>query len=192
MIEDENRELHVKLNGDNILATSEYIKISFSEKILEDIEFLSDLSGKEGFKVRHANAIIRNMLEQTIEFIYLLRNPQYQKEYFESNNKNKGTLGKKYKDIGDKSYKRGNDGIKNMAKQIDEHHSTNDKLSLYELYQILSHEYHNSYFFSDLDMVEEIECGEKIIPLTDDQIFYLQLIVERFITVYIEKEADWE
>lgn len=41
-------------------------------------------------------------------------------------------------------------------------------------------------------MVEEIECGEKIIPLTDDQIFYLQLIVERFIKVYIEKEADWE
>ena len=73
IIEDKNKKLYAKLKGDSILDTTEYVKILFSENILEDIEFLSSLNGKTIFKVRHANAVIRNMLEQTIEFMYLLK-----------------------------------------------------------------------------------------------------------------------
>ena len=67
-----NKELidRVIKSGDNILFSSEYIKFSFSNHLLEDINFLTTLSGEEIFKPRHAYMILRDMVEQVIEFIY--------------------------------------------------------------------------------------------------------------------------
>ena len=66
-----NQQLLKSLQGkEEILNTVEFIKISFSESLLEDIEFLNNLSGNPIFKIRHAYMVLRDMLEQVIEFIF--------------------------------------------------------------------------------------------------------------------------
>ena len=68
-------------SGDNILFSPEYIKFSFSKHLLEDINFLTTLSGEEIFKPRHAYMILRDMVEQVIEFIYLMKHPDLIAEF---------------------------------------------------------------------------------------------------------------
>lgn len=58
---------------EDIICTEEFVKICFSSNIIEDTEFLNKLSGNLLFKARHANMIIRDMIEQVIEFIYLMK-----------------------------------------------------------------------------------------------------------------------
>ena len=43
--------------------------------LLEDINFLTTLSGEEIFKPRYAYMVLRDMVEQVIEFIYLMKHP---------------------------------------------------------------------------------------------------------------------
>ena len=59
---------------DDFLYSVEFIKIAF-------IEFLNTLSGQPLFKARHANIILRDMLEQVIEFIYLMKHTELITEY---------------------------------------------------------------------------------------------------------------
>lgn len=69
-ISNKNQRLLNDLKGKKeIINFVEFIKISFSENLLEDIELLNTLSGNSLLKVRHANIIMRDMLEQVIEFI---------------------------------------------------------------------------------------------------------------------------
>lgn len=51
----------------NLLQSTEYIKFSFSKHLLEDINFLTTLSGGEIFKPKQAYMILRDMLEKVIE-----------------------------------------------------------------------------------------------------------------------------
>ena len=53
----------------DFLYSTEFIKITYSENLIEDIDFFNEMSGSPNFKVRYANMIIRDVLEQVIEFI---------------------------------------------------------------------------------------------------------------------------
>ena len=77
-----NQQLFNTMKGkDDFLYSVEFIKIAFSENLLDDIEFLNTLSGQPLFKARHANIILRDMLEQVIEFIYLMKHTELITEY---------------------------------------------------------------------------------------------------------------
>ena len=58
-----------------------WVKMIFIKHFTEDVFFLSDHSEDETFSRRNGNLIIRNMLEQLIEFLYLLKNPHHAGEY---------------------------------------------------------------------------------------------------------------
>ena len=56
-------------------------KMNFIKKFSDDVIFLNDLSGNADFYHRYGYLIMRNMLEQLIEFLYVKKNPHLVDEY---------------------------------------------------------------------------------------------------------------
>ena len=56
-------------------------KMNFIKKFTDDVMFLNDLSGNKDFYHRYGYLIMRNMLEQLIEFLYVKKNPGLVDEY---------------------------------------------------------------------------------------------------------------
>lgn len=175
-------------SGNNVLASPEYIKFSFSKHLLEDINYLTTLSGKEIFKPRHAYMILRDMVEQVIEFIYLMKHPTLIDEFMGNkidNNKIVANMPiKSIHKLGNERYTGGRKSVSEMAKDISEKSLSGKNLALYDVYQILSEECHNSYFFSNLDNLGEIENGGEKTALTEEQVQYLMIIIGRFMEAY--------
>lgn len=188
-ISDINKILFDKLqNSPNFLYSTEFLKISFSENFLNDIEFLNEMSGTPNFKVRYANMIIRDVLEQVIEFIYLLEYPELIEQFMggniETDDFDEDKFIEEYLQFGGKRYAGGRKRISEMASSINEKVSVNDTLSLYDIYRILSEQCHNSYFLSNLDDIDEVETGKKTVALTCEQLTYLMTIIGRFMEAY--------
>lgn len=161
-----------------------WVKTNFIKHFTADMFFLNDHSEDASFPRRYGNLIIRNMLEQLIEFLYILKNPQLAEEYLgltinlEELNR-KPSVAKKEELFGEKRYNQGLDGrpsVANMAAAIGEKNSGNRNLTLYKLYKILSEYCHNAYFSSLLDDVNKVHS---LIPsggLSDNQIRDVQIM----------------
>lgn len=137
---------------------------------------------------RYANMIIRDVLEQVIEFIYLLKHTDLIEQFFGANI-NTGDLDEEnlideYLQFGGKRYNGGRKRVFQMASSINENASVDNTLSLYDIYRILSEQCHNSYFLSTLDDIEEIETNKKAFALTEEQLTYLMIIISRFMEAY--------
>lgn len=189
-IQENNQILLQKLiKRKNILNTLEFIKISFSTNLLEDIDFLNVLSGNDIFKIRHANIIIRDFLEQVIEFIYITKHPEIIEDFIGTNiNINEidfqSNLVEGMLHFGKKRYVHGRKSIAKMADDINQKITTDNKLSLYDMYRILSEQCHNSYFNAILDDVGEYETGKNDRALTEEQVTYIILIIDYFLKAY--------
>lgn len=184
-----NQQLLNSMKGkDDVLCSVEFIKIAFSENLLDDVDFLNKSSGQSIFKARHANIILRDMLEQVIEFIYLMKHTELITDYMGFNvDTTRLTTHNPIKGIhklGGKRFSGGRKSVSEMAQDINEKRSSQNDISLYELYQLLSEECHNSYFFTNLDDVEEVETGKKTLALTEEQDQYIVIIVGRFMETY--------
>lgn len=172
----------------NILFSTEYIKFSFSKHLLEDINFLTTLSGREMFKPRHAYVILRDMIEQVIEFIYLMKHPELIAEFMgDKIDISKISMSSPIKSthrLGSERYSGGRKSVSEMAKDIGEKNPSEKQPALYDIYQLLSEECHNSYFFSNLDNLSGTENGKEKLALTEEQDQYLVIIIGRFMEVY--------
>ena len=58
-----------------------WVKMNFIKHFTEDVQFLNNHSEDDTFLRRHENLIIRDMLEQLIEFLYLLKKPHLAESY---------------------------------------------------------------------------------------------------------------
>lgn len=183
-----NTKLLDSLKGKkDVICTEEFVKICFSSNILEDIELLNKLSGNPLFKIRHANLIIRDMIEQVIEFIYLMKNKNMIPDYMGVNstiNALSSNPIKEFHKLASGRFSDGRKSISEMARDIGEKKSLPNHPALYELYQLLSEECHNSYFFSYLDNVEEVKTGKETIALTEEQAQNLLIITGYFMDTF--------
>lgn len=192
-IAQKNKELlSVLQKSDDVLCTKEYLKIAFSEALLDDIDFLTTLSGNDKFKSRYADLIIRNLIEQVIEFIYLLKNPEKIPDFIGLNyndknfsiNYNDGKLSDNYienfRRFGSLRYSKGRPSVSKMADNISEKKSHDNTISLYELYILFSEDCHNSYYFSTLTALEY----EDFCALTEFQTSFLITVIDRFLKAY--------
>lgn len=118
-----------------------WVKMNFIKHFTEDVLFLNDHSEENTFSQRYGNLIIRDMLEQLIEFLYLLKNPYRAEEYLgltiniEELNRKKSVV-RKEELFGEKRYNKGTDGrpsVADMAEAIGEKSSGNGNLTLYKL-----------------------------------------------------------
>lgn len=184
-----NQHLLDNLQGKKeILNTVEFIKINFSDNLMEDAELLNTLSGNSLFKVRHAHMIMRDMLEQVIEFIYLMKHPETIADYLganvDTNSISDSDPIRGFHKLGNERYIDGRKSVSEMAKDIGEKKSSPACPALYEMYQLLSEECHNSYFFASLNDAEEAETGKEVLALTEDQAQNLMIIIGRFMEIY--------
>ncbi len=168
-----------------ILCTTTFLKIAFSSNILEDITLLNALDGNSLFKKRHANLIIRQMVEQVVEFCYLMQNQHLIKEYMGMNIPLKKLPSNPEKALTYFSSKRFSNGRRPISKMA---HDIGEKGSdgLYGIYSILSEETHNAYFHANGDMLDEIETGKEPLALTKLQISFITIVLCRFMEAYRE------
>lgn len=173
---------------DDFLCSVEFFKIVFSENLFADVKFLYKSSGQSLFKARHADIILRDMLEQVIEFIYHMKHTELITDYMgfniDTTKLNTCNPIEGIRKLGSKRFSGGRKSVSEMAQDIDEKRSSQNDISLYEIYQILSEKCHNSYFFTNLDDVEEVETGQKPLTLTEEQALYIVIIVGRFMETY--------
>ena len=90
--------------------------------------------------------------------------------------------------IGDKRFS-STHNISNIAESVGEYHDTDEKLSLYEVYQYESTLYHNAYLMEYYDMVATSADSEKKDEVSGEMgIPYIMLIkiLTRFIDKYNE------
>lgn len=176
----------------------------FSNCIKQDIDMVLSLT-KENAPIRYAEGIIRNICEQTIEFLYLYHNPSLLPEYYGTNRTedelNAITQGPDMimafrRLIGDKRYSSGRN-IRDMAISIGEETGTDDEMSLYEAYQLISKVYHNSYrevFMELIDALASIQRREASHDeATDLDFLILNVVLTKFMKAYreiIEGETD--
>ena len=161
-----------------------WVKVNFIKHFTEDMFFLNDHSEDETFLRRYGNLIIRNMLEQLIEFLYLKKNPQYAEDYlglsinFDEVNRKTSIINKESL-FGNKRYHKASDGrpsVSEMAQDIGEKGSANDNLTLYKLYQILSEQCHNSYFSSLVDDVNKVHSSISTSRLNENQLKDMEIM----------------
>ena len=172
-----------------------WVKANFIKHFTEDVFFLNDHSEDRTFSHRNGNLIIRNMLEQLIEFLYLLKNPHRAEEYLGftvdlKNFDNNQSLIEKAKFLGEKRYNKepvksrrhGKEqkvrpAVSEMAEDIDEKHCPEGTLNLYMLYQLLSDECHNSYFSALLADVHKVHHSTPTHGLSKKQLNNVMIMI---------------
>ena len=193
-IEDTNTKLYDLINKGEVanLESVEFLKIVHSGILLEDLKFLCKHSGEQDFECRYADAILRNMVDQVIEFIYLVQNPTLipnymSKNYAENPPKENDTaqeLISKFKSLSGSRFGSKRKNVADMAAAINEKESVTDRLSLYDMFTIFSETNHNSYFIKIISMVGATETDEEETALTEFQANQLCILFERFMKEY--------
>ena len=147
-----------------------FLDYVFSRGIRDDItEFLCMF--KAGRKVRYQNFVIRNMVEHTIEYLYLCKNTTLISEYFgekisiDMNNVTHENAAKTYRKLGQDRYENRRAQIKSMADDIGEGETTKNIPCLYDIFIIVSENCHNSYFQEISDEYSDIEVENDLFSL---------------------------
>lgn len=175
------RELLV--NSELSFVSKEMLSFVVSECLMEDIETIFKLE-EGGFSNRYIDFTIRNMSEQVIEYLYIMKHPQLIKEYFGEELRDDGNG----KEIFDGLKRTGAARFKNhksvseMAKDVGEKKSDDDKIALYDIFSLKAELEHHSYFHHMLDVICSIENETE----SKDELDYIFLtyILTAFIKVY--------
>lgn len=158
-----------------------FIRMIFITKFSNDVLFLNDLNEENIFYHRYGYLILRNMLEQLIEFLYLQKNTNRIDEYLGYKIDLKSLKGKsiveKVQLFGKKRYIDNRPRIIDMAKDTEEYESTTGGLTLYNVYSILSEKCHNSYFDSLMDDFNTAKLDISKTGLNDEQMTLLNVMI---------------
>lgn len=169
------RVLELKAQVDNLTdiertSSKIFLDYVFARGISDDVnEFLCMF--KTGKKVRYQNFIIRNMVEHTIEYLYLCKNPALISEYFgekivvDISSVTRTNAAQEYKKIGQDRYESKRAKIKQMSNDIGEGQTTNKIPCLYDIFCIVSENCHNSYFQEIIDEYSEVEVKNSLFCL---------------------------
>ena len=155
-----------------------HFKATIIKNVQEDALFLveSDIEGK--LSIRNANLIIRNMVEQLIEYLYLLNHQNLIKEYLGENIPNIKTMKglNLSKVLGKERFACKREHVVSMAKDIGRY-KNNEGMTLYDVYCVLSEMCHNSYFISLLDDYRKDKSDTVEMALSTIQIQLIQIIL---------------
>lgn len=189
---DKAKEINDKIlldlkNTGKEFATQETLSLWVSECLIEDINTIQHLKDS-GFSNRYIDAIIRNMCEQVIEYLYIMKHQELTPLYFGKNLKEEfdeqEDLFKIIKQTGQARFEK-RKPVKEMAEDIGECKSDDDKISLYDIFSVKAELEHNSYFHQIFDIVGEIEDEEDEETNSLDYMFMI-FILSAFLDVYYD------
>lgn len=173
-------------NNSNIIATKENLSALVSTGILEDLNTIIVLSAIPT-QERYIDYIIRGLVEQVIEYKYLIRHDNLIEEYFGSKIREEETKKDRFNSVeelgkfGCERYLGGRKSVSAMTKDIKEKYFNKGTLSLYEIYIITSEQIHNSYFNAYLDMFDNDDNRE---VFTEFQLTLVYTIINKFLKTY--------
>lgn len=176
---------HKQLENDTLIS-AEFFKVQYASMLREDVYFFLSVDDNVFTTKRHAECILRNLVEQVIEFKYLIKNPKVREEF--SGNDDYKSSDNPVEDLcqlGSGRFKKGRKTVSQMAKDIDESIDTDEKLSLYSIYRILSEQTHNAVFHEILDIVGLVE-GEEETSFFDENSIYVIYLLNSFMETYSE------
>ena len=167
-------------------------RMNFIKKFSDDVLFLDNLSGNKDFYHRYAYLIMRNMLEQLIEFRYVQKNRCLIDEYLGLKIdlealKEKRTTVEGERRLGKVRYENRRPSIVDMTKSIGEYDALGTSATLYDVYSILSERAHNSYFGSLMDDFVSAKFNVPNIGLDRGQMSVLNVML---IYVFYEYAKD--
>lgn len=166
-------------------------RMNFIQKFSSDVIFLNDLSDNDVFYHRHADLIMRNMIEQLIEFLYVSKNEELINEYLglsiNLNELSKKSVVESEKSFGGERFTEKRTSIAKMAKDLGEYNVTKGTMTLYDVYAILSEKCHNSYFSSLIDDFNSLSLGVSKSGLTKEHIKLIHIMVACVLMEYPEK-----
>lgn len=117
-------------------ATQKVLSLWVSESLFEDIDTIQHLK-ENGFSNRYTDAIIRNMCEQVIEYLYIMKHQELIPIYFGKNIKEKyderGELFETFKQTGQARFGK-RKSVKEMVVDIGAWKSDDDKITLYDIF----------------------------------------------------------
>ena len=182
--EEKNKGIRIKFMHSQIgFSSKEMISFVVSECLMEDVETIYKLK-TQGFSDRYTDFVIRNMCEQVIEYIYIMRHPELIPEYFGENIKDEwnGTnLFNGLKRTGGARFKE-RKSVSEMSVDIGEKVSDDEKVSLYDIYSLKAEFEHHSYFNHMLNTI----CYENDENESADEMDYMYLVyvLTAFIKTY--------
>lgn len=171
---------------EDIMVSEQFFKITYASMLCEDINFFQMTKENSFITKRHAECVLRNLVEQVIEFKYLIRNPA-EREVFGGNSDctSTGNFVEDLCQLGSGRFKEGRKSVSQMAKDINEKYDTDEKLSLYSIYRILSEQSHNASFHEILDNVGIVE-DQKEKGFLEKNRLYLILLLDSFMETYLK------
>ncbi|MBE6095232.1 MAG: hypothetical protein E7199_07170 [Schwartzia succinivorans] len=190
-LEMNNRDMSTECIED--ICSIDFIKATFVEKILNDLRFLVSIQKCREFKIRYENILLRSIVEQIIKFAYMVKHPDIISDFvgmkidtdsqgFEcTDDEQPSQILYKLKQLGQLRGKMID--VSAMAIKIGEKDSDHreDRLSLYDIYGLLSDEMHNSYYKSILDDAEELDDPEEYKKYGDTfQCLLLRMMLDAF------------
>lgn len=188
LIECKNTEYYKQLKQleNDTLISAEFFKIHYALMLREDVHFFLSVDDNVVTTKRHAECILRNLVEQVIEFKYLIKNPKAREEFAGNTDyKSSDNPVEVLCQLGSGRFKKGRKTISQMAKDIDEKYDTDEKLSLYSIYRILSEQSHNAVFHEIFDIVGLVE-GEEVTSFLDENSIYVIDLLSSFMETYLE------
>lgn len=181
-----NKEILKKYKESQIgWFSKEIMSFVVSDCLIEDIETIYALRN-EGFSDRYTDFIIRNMCEQVIEYIYIMKHPELIPEYFGESLKedwNGEDLFTGLKCTGKARFKE-RKSVSKMAIDIDEKESDDEKISLYEIYSLKAEFEHHSYFNHMLNTIFNVNDENESESAEEVDYIYLIYILTAFIKTY--------
>ena len=182
--EKKNKGIRIRfMDSQVVFSSKEMISFVVSECLMEDVETIYKLK-TEGFSDRYTDCIIRNMCEQVIEYIYIMKHSELIPEYFGENIKDEwnGTnFFKGLKRTGGARFKE-RKSVSEMSVDIGEKTSDDEKVSLYDIYSLKAEFEHHSYFHHMLNTLCYV--NDKNESAEEMDYMYLIYILVAFIKTY--------
>ncbi|MBE5992615.1 MAG: hypothetical protein E7247_09510 [Paenibacillaceae bacterium] len=185
-------EILLRCNGVPKLGTKEFISIFIWSELKRGISFLNRMSGDRDFLPRYANFIIRDMMEQVIEYKYLMKHEELIESYLGASEKEvpeQTDIVKKFKIFGSRRFPgKGRKSVHDMAAEVGEERKKNEseELTLYGIYSILSELCHNSFYESLVRKTEEIDTKEECLAMEEFHVIFVEFIISSFLETYKE------
>lgn len=178
--------LQLKELKEDIMVSEQFFKLTYASMLCEDINFFLMTKENSFITKRHAECVLRNLVEQVIEFKYLIKNPAMREEF--AGKDDYTSTGNPVEDLcqlNSGRFKSGRTSVSQMAKDLNEKNDTDEKLSLYSIYRILSEQMHNANFHEMLYDVGIVE-GEKETSFLEENELYLNVLLTSFMETYFE------
>lgn len=176
----------------DILSSEEFFKIQYGSIVSEDVELFLKIYKSKYISYRHALIILRSLVELIIEFKYLIQNPSYREKFIgdtEFKQSDKFSVND-FKQLGSKRFKNGKISIAKMAVDIGEKNDSDEKLSLYSIYIILSEQVHNLALHYMMNTIEMLEEGEQTENFVEDNEIFIIFILDSFMKTYMSETSD--